>query len=334
MSLARGQEPSAVLLLEGRAGSPEQLWARLADSAAAAGVTRVSELSAFEALGGVHVFRAVRPAARSFSSTLGVGETAAAARVGALAGALERAEAESFRGPLWRAPLGASWPGLPQRALLWAAAEELLLGARCWMPEALVHADDTSPERELGLSPSRVGLAAGADVEEARLFALFEVLERAAPARRELEVPLGCSPRLDRVRASCRVEVMDASLCGVPVVRVTIHAEGEHRGAAARATPEAALEAALAEALGALALDRAGGPFDPEPRGWPPETASGAPVSLAALPRLPEPSLAALLARLRDAGLTRVVALTLTPPDAALAVVRAALPELTSEVPR
>ena len=157
---------------------------------AAAGVTRVSNVTAF-AVPGIPVFQATRPAARSLSVSQGKGLTATAAMVSALLEAVELASAESLPEPVARRPLAeldaaaiAAWSGPrdelaadldPHRPRAWLVGEDLLSGRACPVPWDFLSLDYTRATVEY--PATSIGLACGNDRTEALVSGVGELLE-------------------------------------------------------------------------------------------------------------------------------------------------------------
>src|SRR5690242_2091930 len=92
---APGRPPAEKRFVDGthRVCTPEETWRRIQPALAAAGVTRVADVTGLDHLG-IPVFQAIRPASRNLSVSQGKGLSAAAARVSAAMEALELWHAE------------------------------------------------------------------------------------------------------------------------------------------------------------------------------------------------------------------------------------------------
>jgi YcaO-like protein with predicted kinase domain len=159
-------------------------------AAARAGVTRVSDVTAF-AVPGIPVFQATRPAARSLAVSQGKGLTATAAIVGALLETVELWSAECLAQPEASRPLAdlaesdiATWSGPrgelaiqvdPAPARAWLPGEDLLSGRACPVPWDLLSLDCTLDK--LGCRATSVGLACGNTRTESLVSGLAEALE-------------------------------------------------------------------------------------------------------------------------------------------------------------
>ena len=158
------------------------------------GVQRIADLSALDDLG-VHVVAAVRtpldPASVSVCS--GRGATVEAARIGALAEAIERWCAEP-RGriatvhaiePPGRFVGGAALcPARAPRAddtVAWLRGDDLIDGGPTWLPAQAVFYP--CRDQPLWFAPATHGLAAATTIADARLAALLECVERDAYSR-------------------------------------------------------------------------------------------------------------------------------------------------------
>lgn len=162
---------------------------------AAAGVTRLADLTAF-AVPGIPVWQAVRPAGRSLSVSQGKGSRVTAAMIGALLEATELDAAERLPRPESLAPLStlapdvrAIWAGLRDElaidldpALLrgWLMGTDLLSGRSCPMPWDLLSLDYTLEILEY--PATSVGLACGNSRSEALAAGVAELLEHHALA--------------------------------------------------------------------------------------------------------------------------------------------------------
>jgi ribosomal protein S12 methylthiotransferase accessory factor len=169
-----------------RSRPPEDWQRRIAVIAAAAGVTRIGDVTGFDRIG-VPVFQAVRPMSRSLSVSQGKGWHRPQARLSALMEALElhcgeRCRPADRRGSL-RA-LGPHWGRAgsdldPYRD--WLVATDLAGGGSCLVPRERICLDMTGPVPDLAVCSD--GMGAGATIDEATLAGLCEVIEREAHAR-------------------------------------------------------------------------------------------------------------------------------------------------------
>lgn len=183
-----------------RALSPADTFARARAHFAAAGVTRVADVTGLDTLG-VPVAMAYRPNARNLAVSPGKGLDRDAAFASAAMESLECWHAERPLLPLLRAshrelaarrrvldvarlPRLAARPWSPDRAILWVEASELLSGGAAWVPFEVVHLDFTLPlpPSSGALMPGSNGLASGNDPAEALTHALCELVERDANA--------------------------------------------------------------------------------------------------------------------------------------------------------
>lgn len=232
-----------------RAVSPDTTLRRALPLAAAAGVTRIADVTGLDRLE-VPTFQAVRPMARSISVAMGKGSSGSAAKVSAVMEAIETHHVEALAiaeehapaaaldpaiGRLWARLLpvrgGPAFDGHASRD--WIGALDLRTGARALAPLGLVRFDLTRP-READILSRTNGLASGNTLAEARVAALTEVIERdaeaawymATPARRatarldiERDLPAVPAALIERFRArACEPLVWDASeRHGVPV---------------------------------------------------------------------------------------------------------------------
>lgn len=198
----RGRELDAASELRDgthRASSLDATWRRFSPAMAAAGITRIAELTGLDSLG-VPVFAAIRPLGRSLSTQQGKGATPAAARVSALMESLETWTAEhlalpvvrgSYRSlvaargrsgvidvrrlprPRGRLALDARWR--------WVEGADLVSGAPVLVPEQAVSLDMTFTRPPV-FDMSSNGLASGNVLVEAIAHGLAEVIERDAEA--------------------------------------------------------------------------------------------------------------------------------------------------------
>ncbi|PTD17904.1 hypothetical protein CV103_16280 [Sphingomonas fennica] len=206
-----------------RKAAPAEMLARLRPLAAAAGITRLADLTGLDRIG-LPVFQAVRPMARSLAVSMGKGAHPAIARISALVESIELHRAETIEGDgnfrparaheaaLWaRVPMAPGQPGLfdGDRPREWLAGHDLVGGGGMAVPLEMVSMDlarDVAPD----IRQSSNGLASGADRDEAIVAALLELLEREGRARwlerphaakRATRIALGAIPDR-RIRAA------------------------------------------------------------------------------------------------------------------------------------
>lgn len=160
--------------------------APLATVAAAAGVTRLADLTGVDRLG-VPVVQAIRPAGRSLSVTMGKAAGLAAAATGAIMEAAEQCCAEqavAATGPLpatavagAAATLAARLGLAPDVPVGWVRGHDLATGTPALVPLPAVTLDFTR-EDGAGLRADSNGLAAGATISDALVAAGCELVER------------------------------------------------------------------------------------------------------------------------------------------------------------
>lgn len=352
-----------------RARPLEAVEAILTAHAARFGVARVSEITRLDGIG-APVVAAIRrdPIGESVSVASGRGDTIPAARVAALAEALERYCAE----PRGRLAMVTARVGeltghaLPPRALIPAAevAEDAVLewcrgetldGEQLWVPaNAVVFPYVPGPGAIALFAGHTHGLAVGATRDEAIVHGLLECIERDAYSRavalasvgRGDEVPVlapGCvravaGPRIARLERAGLTWLARDVTCDtqVPVVLATV-AEGSwsHVGAAAHPDPRAALVRALDEAVQARVVDIQGAREDlaeREPAGPDRWFLNGEGAATVDLPRTTAPGsldeVLAWLAQRLAAVGVAPIAVDLGLPDVELCVVRAIAPGL------
>jgi ribosomal protein S12 methylthiotransferase accessory factor len=169
-----------------RSRPPEDWQRRIAGIAAAAGVTRIGDVTGFDRIG-IPVFQAVRPMSRSLSVSQGKGRCRPQARLSALMEALElhcgeRCRLAERQGSLEE--LGRHWAraGVDlDRRRGWLVATDLGGGGTCLVPRERICLDMTGPVPDLALCSD--GMGAGTTMDEATLAGLCEVIEREAHAR-------------------------------------------------------------------------------------------------------------------------------------------------------
>ncbi|MEM7684959.1 MAG: YcaO-like family protein [Paracoccaceae bacterium] len=270
-----------------RSCPPSETWARLKPLLPVFGIARVANITGLDRIG-IPVFTACRPNSRSLSVFQGKGLSVEAARVSAVMEAYETWCAESIDAPLkfasidelaythaladiTRLPLANPDGFDPMLPFLWTEAEDLISGARKWLPFELVHANYARPEpaHSGAFAATTNGLASGNTREEAVLHGLFEVIERDAITLWKLGADAWSSatavrpetvtgaPRtlLDLFEAAeIDVAVWDVSSdTSIPVFVALIHDRTGETGAdeiggGAHLSPEVALVRALTEA--------------------------------------------------------------------------------------
>ncbi|MEL7467229.1 MAG: YcaO-like family protein [Pseudomonadota bacterium] len=270
-----------------RSCPPSETWARLKPLLPVFGIARVANITGLDRIG-IPVFTACRPNSRSLSVFQGKGLSVEAARVSAVMEAYETWCAESIDAPLkfasidelaythaladiTRLPLANPDGFDPMLPFLWTEAEDLISGARKWLPFELVHANYARPEpaHSGAFAATTNGLASGNTREEAVLHGLFEVIERdaitvwklganawgSATAVRPETVTGAPRTLLDLFEtAEIDVAVWDVrSDTGIPVFVALIHDRTGETGAdeiggGAHLSPEVALVRALTEA--------------------------------------------------------------------------------------
>lgn len=295
-----------------RACSPEETWAKLSPLLPVLGISRMANITGLDRIG-IPVFTACRPNARSLSVFQGKGPTVEAARVSAAMEAYETWCAERIALPLKlasidelchdhalvdlaRLPLMTPEGVDPAHPFLWIEGDDLLSGARKWMPFEMVHANYALPEppHSGGFSATTNGLASGNTRDEALLHALMEVIERDAvtlwklgPAAWGGETALrldtvddpDCRRVLDAFHAAgIDIAVWDAvSDIGVPCFLCLVSEPGGETGTAefgagAHPVPEVALMRALTEAAQARTTFIAGAREDIPDADYAPES--------------------------------------------------------------
>lgn len=163
------------------------------------GITRVADVTGLDHIG-IPVAIAVRPAARSLSTSQGKGTTREAAFASALMESIEFHHAEHVDHPVRfatlrelaaaEAPVG-HVPRLARKAdspfdidtrTAWIEAELLGLGTRRWVPFEMVDLDRTEPppHERVGFVGGSRGLASGNTKSEATVHAICELIEHDA----------------------------------------------------------------------------------------------------------------------------------------------------------
>lgn len=183
-----------------RMRSPRETIDRFAPLARHFGITRISNVTGLDTVG-IPVYVAMRPNARSLTSSQGKGLTPDEARASALMEAIELWHGEHVELPLrWesharlrrcgrvadiaRLPLA---PGAAIRTdvpLLWVEGFDLLAGAPAWVPFDCVTTNFVrTPDSHTTFRPSSNGLASGNHLLEAISHGLCELIERDSVAR-------------------------------------------------------------------------------------------------------------------------------------------------------
>jgi ribosomal protein S12 methylthiotransferase accessory factor len=266
-----------------RAVPPSATLRRIQPLLAAAGITRLADLTGLDWVG-IPVYQAVRPDSHLLSTSQGKGLTRDQARVSALMEALEGFHAEHVDQPTARETVGHMRRSLSydpcclllsRRSQLndaslidWVEATDLSTGAPTWVPKELCELDFRVRERlhRPLFRPSTSGLASGNTVVEAIIHGLCELIERDG-CRRYVEErldparfvdPSTIQPRLargllDRLDAAgMTVDIIDASgPIGVPSFEVWLgHSDGplRVRGSGAHPSRLTALVRAITEA--------------------------------------------------------------------------------------
>lgn len=206
-----------------RVVSPEVTLARAREHQAGYGVTRLADVTGLDRLA-IPVYCAIRPLGLILQSTNGKGARAVDAQASALMEALEHHHAEHPAMPLRRASANelraeqamvVAPPGLPAYRrhtfwsddfrIEWVLAEDLLTGQPAWLPASTVYSGRVPGLHDFTAN----GLASGNHPVEATLHGLYELLERDAVSR------LNVDGRIRVTAPVCRV-VRTATLTGVP----------------------------------------------------------------------------------------------------------------------
>ncbi len=167
-------------------------WAAVSPHLWDMGITRVGNVTGLDDVG-IPVAMVARPNARTLAVSQGKGLTWEAARLSGVLEAAELFHAEEVELPVRRAParamLGgdavdvhrlplAGTPRVPvERPLRWVEGQDLLSGARRWVPEQCVALGQGDAEERVFAGTSS-GLAAGNSWPEAVSHAVCEVVER------------------------------------------------------------------------------------------------------------------------------------------------------------
>jgi len=187
-----------------RACAPEETLARIASLLPRYGVTRLARVTGLDCIG-IPVWNAIVPNARSIVINQGKGLTDTDAKVSAAMEALERAIAGEphlagrFSTGAELSASGALWHPLNEliaaghrdieadERLEWVAGTSLEDGATIYVPKDAILLDRTRHDCRFWQSSD--GLASGNTVEEARLHALLERIERDAYALWQMTPP-------------------------------------------------------------------------------------------------------------------------------------------------
>lgn len=261
---------------------PEQTWERVRPHLAAAGITRVADVTRLDVIG-VPVFQAIRPFSRNLSVSQGKGLTPMLARVSAVMESLELWHAERVEQPAVRASVAGMELQYDvhsldraERSLVgdatvlhWVSGRGLRSGRVVPVPREYLEIDHTIVERwhPPAFYVTSNGLSSGNTLDEATLHGLYEVIERDAVTR------LRAVPRSQRrsvdpdsvsgdeatallaaIRAAgCSVSIVDASgPTGLPTFLTEIWS-GDYptwcKGAGCHLDREVALCRALTESV-------------------------------------------------------------------------------------
>ena len=223
-----------------RACAPEQTWERVQPHLAAAGITRVADVTRLDVIG-VPVIQAIRPLSRNLSVSQGKGVSPMLARVSAVMESLElwhaeRVDLHATAARIADVPLHYDIASLDMlernvlgsaTVLHWVTGRGLRSGREVPVPREYLEIDHTAVDRwqpPLFLVTSN-GLSSGNTRNEAILHGLYEVIERDALARLHdtasttwRDVDPGsvdddeATPLLDTMRrARCDVRIVDAA---------------------------------------------------------------------------------------------------------------------------
>ena len=231
---------------------PDTTFQQVSPFAAVMGITRIANVTGLDNVG-IPVVMVCRPNSRSISVSQGKGYDLISAKVSGLMESVESFHAERISHPLKlcsledlryteavvdvdRLPRLSDSKFTPFARILWVEGEDLLGGARRWVPYEMVHLDYTLPlpSGHGCFQASSNGLASGNHYLEATTHAICELIERdaitlwhqlAAEDREATRVDLNtvtdvrCRDLLDRfAQAGVMVAVWEAtSDIGVPV---------------------------------------------------------------------------------------------------------------------
>jgi ribosomal protein S12 methylthiotransferase accessory factor len=363
-----------------RGKPPEATLARLRPMLPRFGITRVGMLTGLDTVG-IPVAAAYRPNSRSIAVHQGKGRTLAAAKVSAVMEAVECWHAEAAELPLrlgnadevlrhgptvvpGRLPLTGGGDAATAR-VLWAEADDLVSGARLWVPYELVSADFTTPSPAgFGLFRQTTnGLGAGNTLLDAMLHGIYEVVERdavalwhaaspARQARRCVDAGTVDGPESQWMlarfaAASVAVHLWDVTTdIGLPTFLVlTCDADGvagvePEFGSACHASADEALSRALAEAAQSRVTRISGARDDYAPESFAVAaraarddaarrllgTAPASPFRPQRQAERPEADLDAALTALSRCGMPQVACIDLSRHDIGIPVVRIVIP--------
>lgn len=191
---------------------PEQTLAQLTPHLSEFGITRLAEVTGLDVDLGVPTYCAIRPAGLVLQTSNGKGLTAATAKVSALMEAIELYHAEH---PEPKRLLRSSLKSLSEKGLKvigpeelernsphffsddfiidWVEAEELISQQKVWLPASAAYFCEQSL-----LRTSTNGLASGNHLVEATLHALYELVERDAVSRIEVNGRL-------KIKETCKI---------------------------------------------------------------------------------------------------------------------------------
>lgn len=181
-----------------RAISATRLKSKLAEIAAEAGVSRISDIGHLDTLG-LAVWQAVRPKSRTLIVSQGKGLSTADAITGAILEAAELAAAEAAPWHIRATPHELSrrlpysvrqLPGVPEyhpgwdKRIEWTSAEILQTGEQTLVPTSLIRLDfTTEAPGPFFVRATSTGTGTGLSLEAATEHALLEVIEREANYR-------------------------------------------------------------------------------------------------------------------------------------------------------
>lgn len=197
-----------------RSVSPEQTLERFSPLMARLGITRIANITHLDRIG-TPVFTAIRPNSRALTTSVGKGNTVAAAKTSALMESIESWHAEMFCSPYRMDSLKAisrtskvvDTDALAKRTsvqfdvsrpIKWCESKHLVTGEQNWVPAEIVNLNYVSGDSFQGIfERSSNGLASGNNIPEAILHGMYEVIERDAwtlwelkniPQRKETQI--------------------------------------------------------------------------------------------------------------------------------------------------
>lgn len=367
-----------------RVCDPEQTVARLRPFLARMGITRIADITGLDRVG-IPTVLVCRPNSRSVAVALGKGLDPAAARASGVMEAAETFHAETIELPLRYASRADLAPrrrladvdrlpltepgGLAQdRPILWIEGSDAADGGERWLPLETVSTDYTLPQPPgAGVFQATTnGLASGNTLDEARLHAACELIERdastlwrlggaAARQRSRLDLDSIASAEarglIERFAAAgVEVGVWETSsdigvACFMALAAGRMDGADPEVGAGCHPSRDVALCRALTEAAQARVGFVSGARDDLLPSLYTPAArqrradqarawlTEGRPARR--LDQAPElagedvaEDFAQILDRLRGAGLDEVVTVDLTKPELGIPVVRMAIPGL------